>query len=64
MFMKMLKRRFSIWYNRSHERLDTLWEDRFKSVLVEDINFAVEIVAAYFDLKEIPGILPESCRNQ
>ena len=53
MFMKMLKQRFSIWYNRSHQRLGTLWTDRFKSVLVEDINFAVKIVAAYIDLNAV-----------
>ena len=53
MFMKMLKQRFSIWYNRSHERFGTLWAERFKSVLVEDINFAVEIVAAYIDLNPV-----------
>ncbi len=36
-FMKTLKQRFSIWYNRNHDnRLGTLWMDRFKSVLVEE----------------------------
>ena len=60
MFMKMLKQRFSIWYNRTHERLGTLWADRFKSVLVEDINFAVEIVAAYIDLNAVRAGL---CRD-
>ena len=35
-FMKTLKQRFSIWYNRNHDkRLGTLWTERFKSVLVE-----------------------------
>ncbi len=60
MYMKMLKQRFSIWYNRSHQRLGTLWADRFKSVLVEDMNFAVEIVAAYIDLNAVRGGL---CRD-
>jgi REP element-mobilizing transposase RayT len=34
-FMKALKQRFSIWYNQTHARKGTLWEERFKSVLVE-----------------------------
>ena len=34
-FMKTLKQRFSIWFNRNHDRFGTLWAERFKSVLVE-----------------------------
>jgi len=34
-FMKTLKQRFSVWYNKSHQRYGTLWLERFKSVLVE-----------------------------
>jgi hypothetical protein len=34
-FMKALKQRFSIWYNQTHDRKGTLWEERFKSVLIE-----------------------------
>ena len=34
-FMKAVKQRFSVWYNRSHQRYGTLWAERFKSVLVE-----------------------------
>ncbi len=52
-FMKMLKQRFSIWYNRSHERFGTLWAERFKSVLVEDSHFALQIVGAYIDLNPL-----------
>jgi REP element-mobilizing transposase RayT len=32
-FMKTLKQRFTIWFNKSHKRFGTLWADRFKSVL-------------------------------
>lgn len=32
-FMKALKQRFSVLYNRSHQRYGTLWADRFKSIL-------------------------------
>jgi putative transposase len=34
-FMKTLKQRFSVWYNRSHGRYGTLWAECFKSLLVE-----------------------------
>ena len=59
-FMKMLKQRFSIWYNRSHERFGTLWAERFKSVLVEDADFALQIVASYIDLNPVRAGL---CRD-
>jgi REP element-mobilizing transposase RayT len=35
-FMKGLLKRFTQWFNRAHSRSGTLWEDRFKSVIVED----------------------------
>jgi hypothetical protein len=34
-FMKVLKQRFTQWFNGRHRRRGTLWEDRFRSVLVE-----------------------------
>jgi len=51
-FMKMLKQRFSVWYNRNHNRVGTLWEERFKSVLVED-GLALTTMAAYIDLNPV-----------
>ncbi len=33
-FMKVVKQRFTQWFNRKHERRGYLWEDRFKSALV------------------------------
>ena len=59
-FMKMLKQRFSIWYNRSTERFGTLWAERFKSVLVENAYFALQIVASYIDLNPVRAGL---CRD-
>jgi putative transposase len=53
MFVKILKQRFSIIYNRKHDRLGTLWEDRFHSVLVEDSASALTAVAAYIDLNAV-----------
>ena len=33
--MKEVKQKFSAWFNLTHGRTGTLWEDRFRSVLVE-----------------------------
>ena len=51
-FMKTLKQRFTRWFNRHHGRKGTLWEDRFKSVLVED-GHAARTMAAYIDLNPV-----------
>jgi putative transposase len=47
-YMKLLKQRFSIWFNKTHRRFGTLWAERFKSVLVGP--GALETMAAYIDL--------------
>lgn len=52
-FMKALKQRFSIWYNRNHERFGTHWAERFRSVLVEGSPLAARTVAAYIDLNPV-----------
>jgi len=52
-FMKLLKQRFSQWYNRCNEREGTLWEGRFKSVLVEGSGEALTAIAAYIDLNPV-----------
>ena len=54
-FMKTLKQRFSVWYNRSHGRVGTLWSERFKSTVVEDAPTALRTVAAYIDLNPVRG---------
>jgi putative transposase len=51
-FMKTLKQRFTRWFNRTHGRTGTLWEERFKSVLVED-GHAARTMAAYIDLNPV-----------
>ena len=51
-FMKALLQRFSRWFNMNHERTGTLWESRFKSVLVED-GTAAQTMAAYIDLNPV-----------
>ena len=62
-FMKTLKQRFTSWFNRRHEREGTLWERRFKSVLVEgDWNCLVK-VAAYIDLNAVRAGLVEDPKD-
>ena len=51
-FMKVLKGRFTQWFNKRHARKGTLWEDRFKSVLVED-GYTARVMAAYIDLNPV-----------
>ncbi|MCC5840632.1 MAG: transposase [Opitutales bacterium] len=53
MFMKILKQRYSILFNRKYDRVGTLWEGRFRSVLVENTRVAVRAVAAYIDLNPV-----------
>lgn len=52
-FMKAVKQRFSVWYNRSHKRYGTLWAERFKSVLVEGQGNPLQTMAAYIDLNSV-----------
>ena len=52
-FMKLLKQRFAIWYNKRHGRYGTLFAERFKSVLVEPVGHALRTVAFYLDLNPI-----------
>lgn len=52
-FMKLLKQRFTQWYNGRTGRKGTLWEDRFKSVVVEGAGQALVGMAAYIDLNPV-----------
>jgi REP element-mobilizing transposase RayT len=52
-FMKLLKQRFSIWFNKTHDRFGTLWAERFKSVLIEASSDVVRTIAAYVDLNSV-----------
>jgi REP element-mobilizing transposase RayT len=51
-FMKSLLERFTKWFNRTHSRSGTLWEERFKSVIVES-GVAARTMAAYIDLNPV-----------
>jgi len=49
-FMKYVKQSFTTWYNRQHARTGTLWEGRFKSIVVEGQGDPLLKIAAYIDL--------------
>jgi REP element-mobilizing transposase RayT len=51
-FMQGFLQRYSLWHNSKHERRGHLWEDRFKSVIVED-GIAARTIAAYIDLNPV-----------
>jgi putative transposase len=73
-FMRELKQRYTQWYNTRVTRKGTLWEDRYKSVLVEALledkggpagGGALQTIAAYIDLNPVrAGIVadPKSFR--
>jgi REP element-mobilizing transposase RayT len=52
-FMKLLKQRFTQWFNKQQGRKGTLWEERFKSVLVDGAGEALATMAAYIDLNPV-----------
>jgi putative transposase len=52
-FVKELKQRVSIFMNHRLGRVGTLWESRFRSVLVEGGAEALRAVAAYIDLNPV-----------
>jgi hypothetical protein len=49
---ELLKERFSRWFNKQNSRRETLWMDRFKSVLV-DGEAALATMAASIDLNPV-----------
>ena len=51
-YMKTLLQRFTRWFNRTHNRSGTLWEERYKSVIVES-GVAARTMAAYIDLNPV-----------
>lgn len=53
-FLKELKQRFAQWYNLRNDRCGILWEDRFKSVLVDgEDEHALMTMAAYIELNPV-----------
>ena len=62
-FMKTVKQRFSVWYNRNHGRYGTLWADRFKSVVVEGEGNPLQTMAAYIDLNPVRAGIVDDPKN-
>ena len=62
-FMKTVKQRFSVWFNRTHKRYGTLWADRFKSVLVEGSGNPLQTMAAYIDLNPVRAGIVEDPKD-
>lgn len=62
-FMKLLKQRFSVWFNRTHQRYGTLWSERFKSVLIEGKPAMMRTVAAYIDLNPVRANLVDDPKD-
>lgn len=52
-FMRVLKQSFSTWYNRQHDCCGTLWESRYRSMVVKTDQEALMNVATYIDLNPI-----------
>ena len=64
-FIKELKQRVTLYMNKRLDRNGTLWEGRYKSVLIEGNENALLTVAAYIDLNPVrAGIVdnPEDYR--
>jgi putative transposase len=59
----MLMQRFTQDYNRRHGRRGTLWEDRFKSILVEGTADALSTMAAYIDLNAVRAGIVEDPKD-
>ena len=62
-FMRTLKQRFSIWYNKSHNRFGPFWNDRFKSVILENSPAVLQTVAAYIDLNPVRAGIVEDPKD-
>jgi len=56
-FMKLLKQRYTQWYNGAHQRFGTLWAERFKSTLVQPVGHPSQTMAAYIDLNAVRAAL-------
>jgi REP element-mobilizing transposase RayT len=53
MFMKLLKQRFTRWYNKTYETYGTFWAERYSSLLVEPDPEVLRKVACYIDLNPV-----------
>jgi REP element-mobilizing transposase RayT len=52
-YMKRVKQRFTRWYNRRTGRVGILWEDRYRSTIVQDEEKALRMMGTYIDLNPV-----------
>ncbi len=57
-FVKEIKQRFSRYYNKAHNRTGYFWGDRFKSVLVQNGDTLINLLA-YIDLNPVRANIVE-----
>jgi REP element-mobilizing transposase RayT len=62
-FMKELKQRFSTWYNFREKRRGPVWEDRFKSSLIEHKPGYLATAAAYIDNNPVRAGLVKDAKD-
>ena len=65
-FCKTFKEAYTQDYNRRHENTGTIWEGRFKSILLEGSYRAMMTVAGYIHLNPVRAAMadaPEDARN-
>jgi hypothetical protein len=62
-YMKMVMQRFTMSYNKRHDLRGHLWEQRFKSILVEGKPAAISTMAAYIDLNAVRAGIVSDPKN-
>lgn len=62
-YLQRLKQRFTQWFNRRMGRRGVLWEERFRSVLVEGTGDPLSTMAAYIDLNPVRAGLVEDPKD-
>ncbi|MSU33477.1 MAG: chemotaxis protein CheW, partial [Pedosphaera sp.] len=62
-FMKELKQRFSQWYNLRNDRKGYLWEERFRSALLDPEGNTLSTMAAYIDLNPVRAGIAEDPKD-
>jgi REP element-mobilizing transposase RayT len=63
LFIKVLKQRFTQWYNHMNQRSGTLWQGRFGSTLVEGPGAALLTMASYVDLNPVRAGICDDPKN-
>jgi putative transposase len=61
--MKILKQRFTVWFNATHDRFGPLWAERFGSSMGEPVGRTRKTMAAYIDLNCVRAGLTEDPMN-